>query len=113
MATLTVTAVARAGIDLAGVAAAVGGDQFLNTGKEVLIVANGSGVSINVTFATPATVDGLAVADRTVAVAAGVTKAIGPFQRYAYNDTSNYVQITYSAVTTVTVKVVSVTAEAA
>lgn len=113
MATLTVTPITRAGIDLLGVAATGGGDQFTNTGKEVLLVTNADATSKTVTLATAATVDGLAVADRSVAVPSGKTYAIGPFPRYVYNDASAYVQVTYSAVTSVTVKVVSLVAESA
>lgn len=109
MATLTVATAVVAGIDVAGAAAAGGGDEFVNTGKEVLQVANGGGGSINVTAATAGTIDGLAIADNVVAVGAGVTKMIGPFDPKLYNDVNGKVQVTYSGVTTVTVKVVKVT----
>lgn len=111
MATLTVATAARTGVDLAGVAATSGGDAFLNTGREVLIVTNGDSGSHTATIHSQKTPDGLALTDRVITVAAGVTKAIGPFPVGLYNDTNNLAQITYSAVTSVTVKVLKVAAE--
>lgn len=106
MATLTVQTLDRDGLDTTttDVAADVGGDEFNNDGKQTLFsVNNASGSPITVTFVTPITVDGLAVADRDVVVAAGSTSLIGPFPRSDYNDANNLVQVTYSDVTTLTV----------
>lgn len=105
MALLTVEMVSRSGVDVAGVAAASGGDEFTNSGSEFVEIKNGGASSINVTFETQATVDGEAVADKVVAIPAGVTKIIGPFPRGVYNDVNGRVKISYSAVTSVTVKV--------
>lgn len=110
MATLAVANAARTGVDMAG-AAVSASDKFPNTGKEVIVVTNGGGGSINVTLVTQKTVDGNAVADPVVAVAAGVTKAIGPFQRDLYNDVDGNVNVNYSGTTSVTAKVVRVTPE--
>lgn len=114
MAVLTVLNSARAGngVDLAGAAAAGGGDSFVNTGSEVFVIKNGSGAPITATFVTPATVDGLAVADLTATIAAGATRMVGPFPPGVYNDTGapgGSVSVTYSAATSVTVAVVKVT----
>lgn len=103
MATLTVGAISRSGLTRSLASAAVGGDEFANDGKTFLEVANGSGSSITVTIATQMTVDGKAVADDAISVGAGVTKQIGPFPPHIYNDANGKVQVTYSAVTTVTV----------
>ena len=106
MATLTIKTLDRTGLDVtvADAAADVGGDEFANDGSRTFYsVNNGSGSPVTVTFVTPVTVDGLAVADRDVVVAAGSTSLIGPFPRSDYNDANNMVQVTYSAVTTVTV----------
>lgn len=108
MATLTVAASDRAGVDVAGASAAGGGDAFANTGYELVIIKNGDASDHTVTFVTQATVDGQAVADRTVTLTAGHTYAIGPFQPGIYNDANGLVQMTYSAVTSVTVKVVKI-----
>lgn len=108
MAVLTAATVSRAGTDVAGVAAGAGGDSFANTGKEFLEVKNGSGASITVTLDVQATLEGMAVTDPTVAVAAGATKIIGPFPTHLFNDANGRANVTYSAVTTVTVKVLTI-----
>ncbi len=110
MATLTVASAARAGITLSGAAAAaVGGDAFANTGQEVAVFTNASVSPITITFVTQNTVDGRAVTDRTASILAGATVAYGPFPSGIYNDGSGLVQMTYSDVTTLTVKVLKVT----
>jgi hypothetical protein len=78
------------------------GNKFLNDGKTYLEVANGSGDSINVTIDCPGSVDGFAVADLVVAVAAGVRKKIGPFTA-TFQQSDGYVWAVCSAVTTVTI----------
>lgn len=103
MATLTVQAISRAGLEPTLQAAASGGDQFANTGREFVRIDNGGGSAVTVTVTTPQTVDGLAVADRTVSVPAGETRLVGPFPTANYNDASGRVQLAYSGVTSVTV----------
>lgn len=107
---LTVTNFVEAGITHAAVAAHVDGNMWDNTGTEVLMVINGSGGSINVTIQTQQTVNGLAIADRVVAVGAGVTKFIGSFQPLNLWNVSGgadngKIYVDYSAVTSVTVAV--------
>ena len=83
------------------------GDYMPNDGKSFLYVINGSAVPITVTVATPATVDGQALADLTVTVAAtgdadGLDKKfIGPFTGI-FSQADGYVWAVCSAVTTVT-----------
>lgn len=105
MATLTVQTTDRDGAEAALAAAASGGDEFANTGQELLLVNNGSGAPITVTIVTQQSVDGLAVADKTVAVAAGELWVVGPFPTPIYNDGDNLVQLTYSTETDLTVGV--------
>lgn len=85
----------------------VDGNSFQARAGRVLHVRNGSASSITVTLPTPATVGGLAIADRTVTVAAGAHAAValGPVP-VAYLQTDSSVHVDYSAVTTVTVAVV-------
>jgi hypothetical protein len=89
-------------------AASSGGDQFANTEREQLIVKNADASSKDVTFVSQQTVDGQAVADKTVTVAAGDTMAFGPFPAGTFNDAGGNLQVTYSAVTSVTVKVIKI-----
>jgi hypothetical protein len=88
--------------------------HILDGGGDVLLkVTNGSGVSVNVTVQTPGTVDGLAVAEQIVAVAAGATKYIGRFQPSTYDRPvgaadEGKVYVDFSAVTSVTVAAIGV-----
>lgn len=56
-----------------------------NNGRDILLVTNASGGSIDVTINRYATYDGDTVADRVVAVPDGKTVAIGPFDQSIYN----------------------------
>lgn len=113
MATLTVQTYNENGLSATMSAAAGGGDQFTNTGKEVLVIKNNDATSKTITI-TAQTTTGLAAdlgivekANRTLAVPASGVGIIGPFPKAAFNDSSNFVQITYSAVTSVTVAVIN------
>lgn len=86
------------------VAAAAGGDTAPVGPNRALYVNNGSGSSVTVTVATPGEVDGLAVADATLVLAAGKTGLI-PLTRLFAQPIGGRAAITYSAVTTVTVAV--------
>jgi hypothetical protein len=90
------------------VAASVSGDAFTNDGRTFLVVTNGGGSPITVTVAVQRTslkVPGagtVTFAAIPVSVTNGTTKWIavptGP-----YNDVNSRVQVTYSAITSVTV----------
>lgn len=106
MATLTSITPTFAGINLAPVAAAAGGDKFLNDGNTLLYIKNGGGSSINATVAAPGTPGGLTLTPPVVAVPAGGEKILGPFDPKYFNDASGFVNLTYSGVTSVTVAVI-------
>jgi len=82
------------------------GDTLVGGQCVHLLVNNASGGSINVTLTTPETVEGtLAVADRTVAVAAGTIREIPVPSRY--NDaTTGLTTVVCSSVTSVTIAAV-------
>ncbi len=107
MATLIVDDIAPGGLVDTLVAASVSGDEFANEGSTFLEVNNGSGSTITVTFVTQKSIDGLAVADLAVAVAAGERRLCGPFRKGLYNvqsgTSAGRVQVTYSGVTSLTV----------
>lgn len=105
--TRTPTPITRLGTDLVGVAADATGDNWVNTGKEMLVVKNGGGGSINVTLDLRATLDGISVTDPVVAVGAGVTKLIGPFPVGLYNDAGGKMNVSYSGVTSVNISVLT------
>ena len=82
------------------------GNKFWNNGKTFLLVNNGSGGSLTVTIVTPNTVDGLAVSDRTVAIADGQLYAIGPFTT-DYKQSDGYIHVTWSTVSSVTAEAIT------
>lgn len=107
MAALATTAVAtvngRPDIQSNAVAAAVGGDTAeVGTGL-FFFLANGSAGTVTATIATPATVDGHAIAEATLVVLAGDFGII-PLTN-VFRGSTGRASITYSAVTTVTVAV--------
>lgn len=109
MATLTVQTATRAGFDVVGVAADGAGDEWANTGQEVIEVKNGGGGSITVTLDIKPTIDGAAVTDPTVTITAAQTKMIGPFPTGLYNDaTTGRAKVTYSGVASVTIRAIKV-----
>lgn len=85
-------------------------DKFLNNGHMLLHVHNGSVSSVDVTIDDPrSTSPSGAVSfnpDVTVAVAAGADKYIGPFDPNRFNDANGFVNIAYSAITTITAEVI-------
>ena len=106
MATLTVQQIAPTGTVPTFVAAAVGGDAFANDGKTTLHVANGSGSTITVSITAQSDCNQGFAHDGGGTVADGLTASFGPFDRQRFNDPeTGYVEVTYSAVTTVTVAV--------
>lgn len=110
MAQLTVQNVVRAGLVPSYAAAAAGGDSFKNEPLTILHVKNGSAAAITVTVTsqTKNVPEGTTKTNLTVNVAAGSEAMIGPFSRSAFNDSNGLVQVTYSAVTSVTVAAVRV-----
>ena len=105
MATLTAQLIARAGLTPSYAACTAEGDEFVNTGSEFIHIKNGHSATQIVTIATPRTVDGLAVAERTVSILATSEQLIGPFPAGTYNDSAGKVQLTYDAVVSLTIAV--------
>lgn len=68
-----------------------------------LLVDNGSGAPVNVTVTTVGTDQGLPVDDLVVAVAAGVTSAVGPFTDLYADVSDGQAHVAYSASASVTV----------
>lgn len=108
MATITKQIAVPAGIALTFGAANSGGDQFLNTGKEVLIVKNGDSTATTVTITGQRACNQGTTHSQAISVAASAEEVIGPLNPYFYNDANGYVQITYSKVTSLTEAVVTV-----
>ena len=106
MAALTTQSLSRAGLAPTPVAANAGGDTMA-TGDQMFLQVKTAGTGTTVTIATPGTVQGLAVADVSVTLAATAEKWIGPITTALFADPAgtpvNSAAITYTSVTTVTV----------
>lgn len=112
MAALAVQDASILGLGETLVAAAGGGDTFSNNGQCVLEVVNGGGAPINVTIDDLGSPSPQGASqfnpDVVVVVGAGATKIIGPFPPFRFNDANGNVAVAYSAVTSVTVRVIRV-----
>jgi hypothetical protein len=97
--TLVVQDIVRTGLDLrAAESTVVTADTYYmpNDGRTKLNVRNATGFACTVTIETPATVDGLAVADRTVSVADNKEFLIGPWPIDTYSNSSGNVKFTFN-----------------
>lgn len=112
MATLTNQPSSFTGLNLSTTSADVAGDEFTNTGRELLYVSNGGGSSITVTVTAQQTnvqkqgFGSLTVSDTTVTIPAGEDRFIGPFPVQRFSDSAGRVQVSYSDVTSVVVGVI-------
>jgi hypothetical protein len=93
---------------IADVAAAIGGDQFQNDGRTILVIKNVNAASRTITAVTTGTLAGLTVQDPTVVVAQNEQVIWGPFPQYPFNDTNGMLQVTYSSEVGVTIRPVRV-----
>ena len=106
MATLVPKAPARAANAFALVSAEVGGDEFVNDGKCLIVIDNGSGAPITLTAETQQTVDGEEVADKEIVIPDAEQHLLGPWPKPIYNDGDGKVQLTYSGVTSLTIGII-------
>lgn len=107
MAELSPQEVVLAGITPTLGAATGGGDEFVNSGREFLHIKNGDGSPITVTVNSQAACNQGSDHDIAVVVPASTgEKFIGPFPKDRFNDSDGKVQITYTAVSSVTVGLV-------
>lgn len=100
MATVTLDPVAqsRDGVDLTVAMETVDPAdtyEFLNDGRTVLIVDNGTGDDCVATIVTPNTKDGNAIADKAVTMATAKTWSLGPYLPSVYNNSNGKVTVTF------------------
>ena len=110
MATLGIQQIARAALNPTFTSASGGGDDFLNDGKQFVVLKNTDASSRTVTFVTTFTVDGRAVEDLAIAVPAATTIYVGPFKTTYYNDTNGKLGMTYSATTNLSLAILELSA---
>jgi hypothetical protein len=106
MAALSVQTATPTGTTFSAGTPAAGGDTFPNDGATKFYVKNGSGGSVNVTFACPNACNfGVtnSAHNLVVAVPAATEKVIGPFNTDKFNDAGGLVTVTTSAQASVTV----------
>ena len=108
MATLAVQVSTLSGLTPSYGACAAGGDEFPNSGKEVIHVKNAHTSPWTVTVNSQANCNQGFDHDAAVAVPNGQERIIGPFPKSRFDDTANKVQLTYSGVTALTIAVVQV-----
>lgn len=100
---LSVTPITRAGVTLTLTPFNADGHTVANPDeKTFVVVENGSDGTVVVSLDIITTIDGQPVTDRTVSIAMGATKLIGPFTKAWYNDGSNNVTLTIDDETDVT-----------
>lgn len=99
----TVASNSPIGIVITLTANSANNDAIPNNGRRTLHVKNGSGGSINVTIKAPAaaTVGGIPLSDKVVAVANSAEAEFGPWGA-EWNQPDGSVYIDYSSTTTVT-----------
>lgn len=107
MAALTTTVMPLGGGTVTYTAAAGGGDTCQVGAGVLLLVKNGDASAHTVTMVTPGTVNGLAIEDRAIEVAAGAVVGIPVHQDYR-NPATGRASITYDAVTDLEVAVIRV-----
>ncbi|MFC7892684.1 hypothetical protein [Streptomyces sp. NPDC057381] len=107
MAALATSVVPLDGATVTYTAATLAGDDCATGAGVLLLVKNDDVASHTVTLVTPGTVNGLAIADRPIVVAAGAEVAIPVTTDYRAPSTGR-ASITYDAVTSVTVAVIRV-----
>jgi hypothetical protein len=109
--TIVTTAAAGAVLAAANAVDNTNGNSWVNTGRELIEITNGSGSNLTTTFVTQGNyaVGAIlyAVADLNVVVANATTKVCGPFDKGLFNDTNGLVQVSYSTGSSVTARVIS------
>jgi hypothetical protein len=108
MATLSIQIAVIAGLTPAYGACAAGGDEFVNSGREVIHVKNGHTAPQTVTVNSQAACSQGFDHDAAVVVTNAQERIIGPFPKARFDDPNAKVQLTYSGVTALTIAVIQV-----
>jgi hypothetical protein len=108
VATLSVQIVVLGGLTPTYGAAAAGGDEFVNSGREFIHIKNAHTSPHGVIVNSQAACNQGADHDVSVEVTNGEDRMIGPFPKNRFDDANGKVQITYSGVTAVTIAVIRV-----
>lgn len=102
--TLTVQNIVPAGLTPAFAAANTDGVSVANNGNMFIEIVNGhTSATHTATIDHPGTVDGLAVANRTVEVPATETRKVGPFTARYNQPGTQYIHVDFDSVTALSV----------
>jgi hypothetical protein len=82
------------------------GVQFLNNGRQHLIVNNGSGVGVNVTPKIQRPTEGVTPSFTPYSLPAGKTQVFGPYSQADFNDGNGMVEVDIAPQASVAVMVV-------
>lgn len=88
-------------------AVAADGIEFVNNETIFIIARNTSASAITVTVQTPATYDGLALADLTISIPANESRILGFFSAANFSNSAGKVVVTSSAPASTTIAVIS------
>jgi len=92
-----------------GAVDAANGNEFVNTGRDLIEIVNGSASAVTATFITNGTYSvgsaTYAINDLPVTINASATKVCGPFDTTLFNSPTNTVQINWSSGTSITARV--------
>jgi len=103
--TITAQTTARAGLT-ATYEAAASTMEYDNSGENAFIhIKNANAGTLTLTITTDRTVDGLAVADRTVSILTATEQFIGAFNNADYADSAGLIQLAFDITASVTVAV--------
>ena len=94
---LTVVQIALTGITPAGVTVEDDGMKFLNTGRVYLDILGGTAGNLAVTVDSPGECSQGEEHDVAITPVAATRYLVGPFPRGRFDDSSNYVNITFAA----------------
>lgn len=109
MATLSVQNITTSGLEAAySAATATTGDQFLAADDTFLHVKNGGAGTTIATLTTPATVDGLELADRTISIPAGEERFIATPDTLYRDSSDGLATVVFDVVTSVTLAVIRI-----
>ena len=106
---ITVQSMTSAGLEVTFEAANAAGNFFENNGRTYLVVKNGDSSDHSVIIDSPGACDQGFYHDVTIVVTLAEERSIGPFSTARFNDTSGNVNVTYTAVTSVTVAAIKFT----
>ncbi|MBT9131305.1 MAG: hypothetical protein DDT41_01610 [candidate division WS2 bacterium] len=106
MTLLSVQAIVLTGLAPVYAAAAAAGNEFVNLGREFIHVRNGGAAAITVTINSVAPCNFGFDHDPVISIPAGGDRMIGPFPKFRFDDVNGRVQMTYSAVASVTVAII-------